>query len=107
MGECSAKEGAYKQTGTDLRLTYVVDEEETDRQRLGSDYLRGRRCRCSLDKIASQYQAPEDPTAHMGRHCSPYSRRVGMSQKHPLRTFPPERKNCVEKPIMIAVPWVY
>ena len=106
MGECSAKEGAYKQTGTDLRLTYVVDEEETDRQRLGSDYLRGRKCRCSLDKIASQYQAPEDPTVHMERHCSPYSRRVGMSQKHPLRTFPPE-KIRVEKPIMIAVPWVY
>ena len=26
MGEGSTKEGAYKQTGTDQRTTYVVDE---------------------------------------------------------------------------------
>jgi hypothetical protein len=69
-------------------------KEETDRQRLGSDYLRGRRYRCSLDKIASQYLAPEDLTVHMGRRCSPYSRHVGTSQKHPLRTFPPEKISC-------------
>ena len=81
-------------------------KEETDRQRLGSDYLRGRRCHCSLDKIASQYLAPEDPIVHMGRHCSPYSRHVGTNQKHPLRTFPPE-KNRAQELIMMAVPWVY
>ena len=80
--------------------------EGTDRQRLGSDYLRGRRYRCSLDKIVSQYLAPEDLTVHMARRYNPYSRRVGTSQKHPLRTFPPGKKNDQEL-IVIAVPLIY